>query len=640
MKKLVFISILAAIVLSSTSFAEENVREKTSDMTASVTSPDGALTFRLTIKTDKSLEYAVDFKGTRIIEPSALGLANFDQFDRIEKVETVTKDETWRPVYGERACVRDCYNGQTLFLTRSRGLAMNLEVRAYNEGIAFRYQIPERPQGGNDLTITDDLTQYTFPEGTNAWHTPRAQTRYALLPLKNWPGESDRPLTLELPSGAYVALGEAQVVEYVRTKFALHPTKPNTVVGKMYQDVELTTPFATPWRVIMAASKCTELLANDDIYLNLNPPCEIQDPSWIKPGKVMRETTLSTDGAKALVDFAVKYNIQYLHFDAGWYGYEYTSQSDATTVTVDPRRNPNNNLNLEEAIRYAHDRGVGVIVYVNQRHLYKQLDEILPLYKKWGVDGIKFGFVHVGSFFWTKWMHDAIKKCADYQMIVDVHDEYRPTGFSRTYPNLMTQEGICGNEEMPSATHNTQLPFTRFVCGAADYTICYFHNKITPEQKKANPKARGLMTTSAHQLALAAVYYSPLQYVFWYDKPEMANDEPELEWFANVSTVWDDTVVVDGKIGEFAVVARKKKEQWFVGAITNDEGRDLKIPLDFLDSGKTYQARIYFDDSTVKTKTKVGVKTVPVTSETVLDVSLVPTGGQAIWIFEDSKKSD
>lgn len=189
----------------------------------------------------------------------------------------------------------------------------------------------------------------------------------------------------------------------------------------------------------------------------------------------MREVTLTTEGGKALVDFAVKRNLQYIHFDAGWYGFEYDKASDATTVTLDPRRNPKiDALNLKEVVAYAKQHGIGVMLYVNQRALQQQLDEILPLYKSWGISGIKFGFVQVGSQVWTKWMHEAVKKCADYGLMVDIHDEYRPTGFSRTYPNLMTQEGIRGNEEFPDATHNVTLPFTRFVAGAADYTICYY----------------------------------------------------------------------------------------------------------------------------------------------------------------------
>lgn len=180
--------------------------------------------------------------------------------------------------------------------------------------------------------------------------------------------------------------------------------------------------------------------------------------------------------------------------DAGWYGPEMKMSSDATTVS------PDKDLDISALCKYAESRGIGLMVYVNQRALVQQLDSLLPLYKKWGLKGIKFGFVQIGNQHWSTWLHDAVRKCAEYEMMVDIHDEYRPTGFSRTYPNLMTQEGIRGNEEMPDATHNTILPYTRFLAGAGDYTLCYFNSRVK--------------NTKAHQLAMAAVYYSPLQFMF------------------------------------------------------------------------------------------------------------------------------
>jgi alpha-glucosidase len=267
-----------------------------------------------------------------------------------------------------------------------------------------------------------------------------------------------------------------------------------------------------------------------------------------------------------------------------------------------------------------------VILYVNQRALEKQLDTILPLYEKWGVAGIKFGFVQVGSHRWTTWLHEAVKKCARYHLMVDIHDEYRPTGFSRTYPNLMTQEGIMGNEEMPDATHNTILPFTRFVAGAADYTFCYYY------RKEFGHRERHIRTTPAHQLALPVIFYSPWQFMYWYDKPGDYQGEPELELWDALPTVWDDTKIIQGEIGQYITVARKSKESWFVGTITGNNGRELKIPLNFLDAGKKYEASIYSDDPGVKTRTKVAIKRMIVDASTILDTRLQPSGGEAIRI--------
>ena len=465
-----------------------------------------------------------------------------------------------------------------------------------------------------------------------AWFTNRAQGEYKLLPMSNWPGESERPLVLQLPDGKYACLAEAEMVYYSRTKFSLDSNKANTINCSIYDRVDFLTPFATPWRVVMVAEHAGELLANNDLLLNLNPACEIKKTSWIQPGKIIREMSLSMKGSKELVDFAVKRHLQYIHFDAGWYGYEYADTSDATKVNVDPRRNPNSDLDLQEVIRYANEKGIGVFLYVNQRALYKQLDEILPLYQKWGVRGIKFGFVEVGSHKWTTWLHDAIKKCAKYNLMVDIHDEYRPTGFSRTYPNLLTQEGVRGNEEMPEATNSTILPFTRFIAGAADHTICYYHRPELKPRLAETQNARVMKTTSGHQLALAVVFYSPLQFLYWYDKPGDSQDEPELEFFDKVSTVWDDTKVVDGEIAKHVTIARRKGDYWFVGTVTNIEKRDLKTPLNFLTPGKKYEASIYYDDSNSKVRTKVSIKRIQVDAFTVLDTKLIASGGQAIWI--------
>ncbi|MGJ7032450.1 alpha-glucosidase [Niabella hirudinis] len=600
----------------------------------SLASPDGKIIFNLQPEEKGSLAYQASYNKQPLVLHSALGVEGWQQGLTLKRVERKQQDLSWKPVYGERSLIRDHFNEASFVLWRRNQAQqeMKLQVRAYNEGLAFRYVFSEYSEGGQDISIAREYTSFAMPEGTKAWYTSHAQGSYQLLPLKNWPGASERPLTLQLPNGVYAAIGEAEMVDYSRTKFILDPASPHTILCSMYGQVDLTSPFATPWRVVMAADKPTELLANNDLFLNLNEPCKIENTSWIKPGKVMREVTLSTKGSKELVDFAVKRKLQYIHFDAGWYGLEYAKASDASKVNVDPRRNPKNDLDLQAVIRYAKSKGIGVFLYVNHRALENQLDEILPLYQKWGVAGIKFGFVHVGSHRWTTWLHEAIKKCAQYHLMVDIHDEYRPTGFSRTYPNLLTQEGVRGNEEMPDANNNTILPFTRFLCGAADYTICYYHRPELKPKLAETQNARVLKTTSMHQMALSVVYYSPLQFMYWYDRPEDSRDEPELEFFDRVPTVWDDTKVLDGAIGQYAVVARRSGDAWFVGSITNNDARHLKIACSFLPPGKKYRAKIYYDDPKSSVRTRVSIKQVTVDAGSVIDAPLLASGGQAIWL--------
>ena len=515
------------------------------------------------------LHYSLKWNGKEKIMPSLLGIfanRNWNDSLFIDEVNFSIKDTTWVPVYGERSKVRDNYGEYELHIGKLKTKdKLILDLRAYNEGIAFRYRFP----GGQYLKIEDEYTEYSMPEGTLAYFTPKAQTEYVCLPIDSLKGETERPLLMKNIDGSYTCIGEAQVVDYVRTKYVLADNKKGTLRAAMYGPVEDIAPYYTPWRYVMCANTPGEILENNDLLLNLNLPTKIKDVSWIKPGKVMREVTLTTKGGKEVIDFAVKHNMQYVLFDAGWYGFEYDKSSDATTVTLDPRRNPDPNaLDLQEVIKYGKNKGIGVILYVNQRALQQQLDEILPLYKSWGVAGIKFGFVQVGSQVWTKWMHDAVRRCAEYGLMVDIHDEYRPTGVSRTYPNLMTQEGIRGNEEFPDATHNTILPFTRFVAGAADYTICYYRQDFGRLEKQGDnygvPRSRTIKTTPAHQLALAVVYYSPFQLLYWYDKPSDSKDEPELKFWDDVYTTWDDTKVLNGEVGEYVTIARQKGEEWCI----------------------------------------------------------------------------
>lgn len=210
---------------------------------------------------------------------------------RIVGVTRSSRDTLWTPVYGERSEIPDRYNQSVIrFAHGKREPGLELKVRAYDEGAAFRYLFLE---GGGYLHITGEATEFTLPEGTMAYFAPFAQAVHQKLPLHDWPGEADRPLTLELPGGLYGALAEAEVVDYVRTKFKLADGKPNTLACSMYGAVDEIAPFATPWRVVMVAEQPGQLIENNYLLLNLNPPCAIENPWWIKPGKVMREVTLS-----------------------------------------------------------------------------------------------------------------------------------------------------------------------------------------------------------------------------------------------------------------------------------------------------------------------------------------------------------
>ena len=601
---------------------------------AIVQSPDGQLTVQFYQKQGapgkKEMYYQLAWKNKPVIQESALDIQldnNLSERAMALKVDTharwcenlavkevvrTSHDTTWQPPYGESSHIRDHYNAITIRLVKDDNpiYPVEVEIRAYNEGAAIRYFFPENVKG-TYYRVMQENTAFTLPEGTMAWHATWAQAPYKLLPLRNWPGESERPLTLQLPNGLYACLAEADMVDYARTKFKLSETKPNTLLTSMYTPADLISPFPTPWRVIMVAEQPGQLAMNNHLLLNLNEPSKIKDLSWIKPGKIIRVMTQTTTDAKENIDFAVKHGLQYILFDWKWYGPAYTFTSDATKVAIP-------DFDLPGIIQYGKERGVGVWLYVNLQALYTQSDSLFRVYRDWGVKGVKFGFVQVGSHRWTTWLEEMFKKTAENRIMVNVHDDWRPTGEQRTWPNLLTAEGIRGNEEMPDATHNTILPFTRYIAGAADYTICYYDKRIK--------------TTHAHQLALAAIYYSPLQTLYWYDKPAMSKDEPELSFWDHIPVSWDETRVLQGIPGQFITTARRKGEEWYVGTITNNEARTLKIDCSFLPKGKTFTATIYSDDAAAPTATKVKVEEKKITAATVLTVKLPASGGHAIRI--------
>lgn len=630
MKKTGFLIIVLMLLFVKESFANTLV---------TVDSPNGKL--KLNIHTADSpkakgeLIYDLTYDGKPVILNSNMGINGWDSGFTIDKEEKITNNTVWKPVYGERFEIHDHYN-QTKFVVKQEGKGeFFVVVRAYDEGIAFRYVFGERDAKiGGVMKINSDKTTFVVPEKTFCYLTYSAQGVPEFLPIKNWKGEAERPITLKLANGLYAAIGEAGLVNFSRTKFRVEKDEENIIRSSMYDMVEDYPPIEMPWKVIMVAEKPTDLLANNDIYLNLNPESKIKNTSWIMPGKIIRIMSLTTKNAKAVVDFAEKRKLQYVHFDAGWYGAETKMSSDPSRYDqVDPERSPVNELNLEEVVKYAKAKGIGVWVYVNQRALTNHLDEILPLYQKWGVVGIKFGFVTVGSYRWTTWLHEAVAKCAKYNLMVDIHDEYRPTGFSRTYPNLLTQEGVRGNEEFPDANINTTLPFTRFLCGAADYTVCYFQRKeFKPQITTEN---RFLKNTSGHQLATSVVFYSPLQFLYWYDTPSDILDVPELEFFDQLPTVWDDTKILSGNIGESIAVARRSGKKWFVGCMTNNDRRTIDFSFDFLDSSKKYQATIYSDGGEkIKTPTHVKIEKKKISSASKLKLELLARGGCTMIVEE------
>lgn len=532
---------------------------------------------------------------------------------RLDSVTKQSADTVWHPLYGERSTVADRWNGGTLHFSRrdGSGYRFDIQARAYDEGVAFRYFFPEHPAAVFHK-VTADLTTYRLPQGSLLWAEEWAQAPFMRVAPDSLAHPVERALTIEYPGGYWGAITDADVDDWCLTRFDSRGD--NTLGSVMYSPVDIVTYYATPWKVIMAADKPGQLLEHNDIILNLNPPCEVADAAeWVKPGTIMRETTITTEGALRTLDFCAEHNIPYMLFDWLWYLPCTSHDGDATKVV--------DKLDMPRVVEYARERGIGIWLYVNQHALMKQQRELFPLLREWGIKGVKSGFVQYASHRWATWLHDMVRYAAENHLLMNIHDEFRPSGFSRTYPNLLTQEGIHGNEEWPDATHNVTLPFTRMINGAADYTICYF-----------DPRLRN---THAHQLAASVVFYSPLQTILWYDKPERYHGEPEIEWFERLCTVWDDSRVLSGMPGEHIAMARRSGDDWWVGVMTGNDGRTVPVSLDFLEPGAKYTARVFTDDPEVNTATHVRCATRKVTSRSKIDFNLLPKGGAAMIITKD-----
>lgn len=603
------------------------IQHKASEL--AISSPDGTLRlhFQLRQPADPNIdtptpEFWVQYQGATLLAPSLLGLT-FDANTAALGALTITDvilnqgDTTYPMPFGERDTLRDRYNELRIELQEvaAPNRAIHLLLRAYNEGVAVRYRLPAQA-GWESAQIVGEETQFVFPENKLAYGQIGTEGVYQPSLLSTLSGHNENPLTLvPLPAnngapgvGPALSITEAHVADYPR--MVLTRAAPQRLQVMLEGTANVRLPFQTPWRVLIVGDTPADLLTQNDLLFHLSPANTIADTSWIKPGQAMRIGPLNTAAALEVIDFAAAHGIEYVEYDVGWYpnGYwaEFDPASDATQVVPE--------IDMPQVIAYADERGIGLWLYVNYVALRQQLDEILPLFESWGVKGIKFGYVDGRTQEGINFLHDALAKAAEHHLMIDIHDDYRPSGMSRTYPNLMTQEGVRGNEHFTGADYTTTLPFTRMLAGAADHTFPYYSDRLN--------------VTRAHQLAGMIVIFSPVQFVLWYDSPLHYGGEAEMALIGSMPTVWDETVVLDGTIGETISVARRKGEAWYVGTLTNTTARTVGVPLTFLPPGRRYTIHTYRDESA----TSVAIEHGTVTSEIVINATMLPSGGHAMWL--------
>lgn len=649
-----------------------------------VASPDGRNQVTVAVREGR-LAWSVERDGRALILPSLLGFEfrgapRLRDNLRIADTTRQSHDEWWTQPWGEVARVRDHHNELAVSMeeTAAPNRRFTLRVRAFDDGVGFRYEFPEQP-GLGAFEITDELTEFALADNARAWWIPsnrprmdRSEMLYSSGPV----GVLDSvqtPLTMEMQDGrTFLVIHEANLVDYARMNLAKRRMESRTfqaALAPMADGIKVRghTPFGTPWRTIQLADRATDL-APSLLGLNLNPPNVLASTDWIRPMKYVgiwwgmhigAETWSSgpkhgatTANAKRYIDFAAANGfggVLVEGWNVGWDG-DWIQNRQAFSFT---QAYPD--YDLADVAAYARQRGVRLIVHNETSggidNYERQIDSAFALYRSLGLDALKTGYVTdttaEGHSHWSQYMvrhyRRVIETAARNGIMLDVHEPIHDTGERRTYPNMMTREGARGQEYNAWSgdggnppEHETILFFTRLLAGPMDFTPGIFDllgDRGTGRPRRADePRVR---TTLAKQLALYVTIYSPMQMAA--DLPENYEGQPAFQFIRDVAVDWDTTRILGARIGDYVVVARRERggRTWFVGAITDEESRTLDVPLSFLTPGRRYVAEIYADGPNAHWLTNplpVTISRRTVTSTARLRVVLAPGGGQAIRI--------
>jgi|WetSurMetagenome_2_1015567.scaffolds.fasta_scaffold11355_3 alpha-glucosidase len=590
----------------------------------SVKSPDDNII--LTISNSDKLTYSLTFHGKKIINPSLLGFELKDELEMTGNFIFIDQsvksfNETWIPVVkSKHSEITNHYNELQLSLKEKSDpmRQMDLFARAYNDGVAFRYKLLRSSKVG-DRQIMKELTTFSIPGDPKAWiveykgYSSSNEAEFFEHPLSYLTDKSiaGMPMLMDYGNNCWVAITEAKIDNYaafyigtngstnqLTTKLVPLPGEKKTGIKVRFND-----EVYTPWRVLMIGETPAALIESE-IIQNLNDPCVIKDPSWIKPGISAwdhwwsGEVKMEMPVIKQYIDLASEMGWPYMLVDWQWYGKFNSPEADITKWSPQ--------INMPEIINYARSKNVKILVWlyssdVNRNSAYKTA---FPLYEKWGVAGIKIDFMDRDDQQMVNWYHDIIKCAAENHLMVDFHGAYKPDGIIRTWPNMITREGVMGNEyykfsDKMSPEHNVKLAFTRMLAGQMDYTPGAFLN-VTREQYKNQIPAVVWNTRSA-ELSKFVIYESPLTVVC--DHPDNILDQPGADFLKIVPTVWDDIKFISGYPGNYVAIAKRSGENWFVGVLNNSIGKTIDLKLDFLTAGD-YEAEIWADskDSDISPK--------------------------------------
>jgi len=643
-------SILAALTCGAGQAAER-----------SLASPDGSLVVTVS-DTGGQARYAVSRRGTPVIQPSGLGLT-LDMGGRLSydvtlmTATTRSVDQTYDLVVGKTRTARDHFNELTVQFVEggTAGRKLNMVFRAYDDGLAFRYVLPDQPALAG-VSIRNEETRFDFAADHRCWALNLGkfgtshEGEYDPVKASSFREHNllELPVVCQTDAGTTFAIAEADLKNSGGLYLTGRADGGLGLQGKLSPRLDdpksaihsrIGTDTATSWRVLMVGDTPGDLVASN-LITSLNPPTALADTGWIKPGKSdwdwwngsvvagVDRPGMNTATMKAFIDFAAANKLEYMLIDDGWY--VGSGQAPAVLPGTDITR-PIPEIDLPGLIAYGAQRGVGIMVWVHWKALDDQMDEGLAAYEELGIKGIKVDFMDRDDQQIVDYYHRLLTKAGQHRLMVDLHGAYRPTGLIRTYPHYMTQEGVLGAEynkwsRRITATHNVTLPFTRMLLGPMDYTPGGFRN-VTPAAFKPQNSLPLVQTTRGQALAMYVVFDSPLSMVS--DSPVTYAASPAgLDFISAVPTSWDETRVLSGEIGQSIVIARRKGSDWYVGAMSNETGRTVKVPLDFLPAG-AFTADIRQDGTE---PTALVQSSRAVTAKDSLPLKLAPSGGGVIHL--------
>jgi len=648
-----------------------------------ISSPDSKLQLIFDLNNGKPT-YKLNLNGKPIVLESQMGFrlqgrpaldSNFILLDR--KVRSI--NESWEQIWGEEKIIYNNYNEVILYLKESTGSerSLNITFRLYNSGLGFRYEFPEQ-ENLNEFQISEELTNFTLANEADVWWIPAYQPeRYEYLYKKSKLSEVDTahtPLTVETKDGLFLSFHEAALYDF--PSYTLYASDTNILALDLVPwsnriKAYVKTPFVTPWRTIQVAEEPQDLITNY-LILNLNDTCRIADTSWIEPTKYVgiwwemhidkytwasgKKHGATTERTKQYIDFAAKYGfggVLIEGWNIGWDG-DWIKNGELFSFTE-----PYPDFDIEYLAKYAKEKGISLIGHHETSgqidNYEKQMEEAYKMYENLGIRYLKTGYVGAGypggRLFNGEWHHGqyavrhfqrSVELAARHHIMLNIHESVKDCGLRRTWPNLMSREGARGMEYNAWSPDGGNPPdyiptlvFTRLLAGPMDYTPGIFDLEIpTKPGNRVN-------TTLAKQLAYYVIIYSPLQMAA--DLPENYEGNPAFQFIRDVPCDWEKTVALNGKIGNYVTIARKDRnsDNWYLGSITDEEARNLKLRADFLEARTKYLMNAYADGEDADwISNPLSLK---ITQDTIeradtIYLKLAPGGGTAIQFVPIPKK--